>query len=142
MNPTLSEHQSLIERTLSSSFLAETPPDLRDHLLDTAELILLEARTVAYRPYEPGSGVLILSGLLRAFLIAPDGRQLTIKYGVPGDLFGIPSLVGGPLPVSVEALQETRALRLRAEDLEELAIQDGATGWRLATKSVEISATS
>jgi CRP/FNR family transcriptional regulator len=124
--------RALVEQTISRSFLAEAPRDLRDNFFETATLVVVSSGTVAYRPYEPGAGVLILSGLLRSFLIARDGRQVTVKYGVPGDLFGVPSLVGGPVPVAVEAMQETRVLRFRPEALEALIRADGPTGWRLA----------
>jgi CRP-like cAMP-binding protein len=132
MKPPFGEDQPLVDRTVASSFLAETPAPLRDRLFETAELMAVGPGTLAYRPYEPAAGVLILSGLLRSFLVAPDGRQMTVKYGVPGDLFGVPALVGGPVPVAVEAMEETRAVRFDPQALEALVRDDGATGWRLA----------
>jgi len=134
MKPDFREFASLIERTIGSSFLAETPAPLRDRLFETAGLVEAGPGTLLYRPYEPGAAVLVLSGLLRSFLVARDGRQITVKYGVPGELFGVPSLVGGPVPVAVEAMQETRALQFEAAALEALVREDGGTGWRLAAE--------
>src|SRR5262245_23686416 len=46
----------------------------------------------------------LVRGLLRVYMHASDGRQVTVRYVRPGDLLGVPALVGGPAPVFVEAI--------------------------------------
>jgi CRP-like cAMP-binding protein len=42
----------------------------------------------------------LLLGLLRVYMHASDGRQVTVRYVRVGDLLGVPALVGGPAPCS------------------------------------------
>ena len=48
--------------------------------------------------------ITVLDGLLRVYMHAGDGRQVTVRYARAGDLLGVPSLVGGPAPVFVQAI--------------------------------------
>ena len=43
-------------------------------------------------------------GLLRVYMHASDGRQVTVRYVRPGDLLGVPALIAGPAPVFVQAV--------------------------------------
>jgi len=51
---------------------------------------------------------IVLSGRLRAFSEAANGRQITYGIYGPGEYLGEMSLDGGPRSASVEALEETR----------------------------------
>ena len=51
-------------------------------------------------------GVLV-RGLLRVYMHASDGRQVTVRSVRPGDVLGAPALVGGPAPVFVQALTDS-----------------------------------
>jgi CRP/FNR family transcriptional regulator, cyclic AMP receptor protein len=69
-------------------FLARLSPDLIEELTSSGRpsyypkgIIISQARA--------GVGPsLVLSGILRYFLLAGDGRQITVRYLVPGDLVG------------------------------------------------------
>lgn len=69
---------------------------------------------------------------MRAYLTSSQGRQITIKYAGPGDIFGLPTLTGGPVPVSVQVLRASFGLILNPQSLEPLGISEPAVGWRLA----------
>src|SRR6188472_3906069 len=47
---------------------------------------------------------ILLHGLLRVYMLAGDGRQVTVRYVRSGDLLGVPALVAGPAPVFVQAV--------------------------------------
>jgi CRP-like cAMP-binding protein len=46
----------------------------------------------------------VLEGLLRVYMHASDGRQVTVRYAREGGLVGVPALIGGPAPVFVQAV--------------------------------------
>jgi len=69
-------------------FLARLAPDLAEEVVRTGRLASYPAGTVISTSREESGPALVVSGSLRYFLSAPDGRQLTIRYLLPGDLVG------------------------------------------------------
>ena len=69
-------------------FLARLSPDLVDELVQTARLASYPTGTAIFSPREETGPSVVVSGSLRYFLATPDGRQLTIRYLLPGDLVG------------------------------------------------------
>ena len=51
----------------------------------------------------------MMHGLLRVYMHAGDGRQVTVRYVRAGDLLGAPALIGGPAPVFVQAVRQVAA---------------------------------
>src|SRR5262245_24895021 len=43
----------------------------------------------------------VLAGLLRVYMLAGDGRQVSVRYVRAGDLLGVPAVIAGPAPVFV-----------------------------------------
>jgi len=75
---------------------------------------------------------LVVSGLARAFLSASDGRTVTIRYMRTGELLGIPIIVGGPIPASIQMVTNAELLVLNVRTLRELGRNEPAVGWILA----------
>ena len=69
-------------------FLGRLSPDLAEEVLQSGRLASYPAGTVISSSREESGPALVVSGSLRYFLSAPDGRQLTIRYLLPGDLVG------------------------------------------------------
>lgn len=69
---------------------------------------------------------LVVSGLIRMIVHAPDGRSIAVRYCRRGSLIGIASLFapGFRLPVSVETLTSVELLDLRPDVVTELAAAD------------------
>ncbi len=67
----------------------------------------------------------ILSGSVRVFRINADGREQTLIHLPQGDVFNLPTvfLVGGRAPASVTALEDTRLLLIKREDLHRLVTE-------------------
>src|SRR5262245_29527107 len=79
--------------------------------IDTIESLIAGGRVV---DFPPGGSVyaeadaerlaVMLHGLLRVYMHAGDGRQVTVRYVRAGAVLGAPALIGGPAPVFVQAV--------------------------------------
>lgn len=78
----------------------------------------------------------IVDGLLRVYMHASDGRQVTVRYVRPGDLLGVPALVGGPAPVFVQAMTPVTAFFFDVARVKRAARGDAAIAWAFAEESV------
>ena len=69
---------------------------------------------------------LLIDGLLRIYVVAPDGRSLTIRYLRRGDVAGVASLftTDYTTPGSIQALVDSEVLSLRARDVIDLSERD------------------
>jgi CRP/FNR family cyclic AMP-dependent transcriptional regulator len=79
---------------------------------------------------------LVTRGLLRVYMHASDGRQVTVRYVRPGDLLGGPALVGGPAPVFVQAMTPGSAFFFDAAAVKRAARRDPAIAWAFAEEAV------
>jgi CRP/FNR family cyclic AMP-dependent transcriptional regulator len=69
---------------------------------------------------------LLVSGLVRVFVLAPDGRTLTVRYVRPGGLMGALSLYAPEyaLPATTQAVVESRVLAFPAAAVTQAAATD------------------
>ena len=79
---------------------------------------------------------MIVRGLLRVYMDASDGRQVTVRYVRAGDLLGVPALVGGPAPVFVQAIAAGSAFFFDVARVKRTARSDAAIAWAFAEESV------
>jgi CRP/FNR family transcriptional regulator, cyclic AMP receptor protein len=120
------------QRAIAASLLAGLPAPLRARVLTGALPVDLPAGGAIYRDEEDPRCFLIVAGLVRIVLSAPDGRTLTIRYARAGELLGVPTIIGGPVPVSGELVTNTRLIMLNARVLRHLGQTEPAVGWLLA----------
>jgi CRP/FNR family transcriptional regulator, cyclic AMP receptor protein len=68
----------------------------------------------------------VVSGLVRAYVTAADGRTMTVRYCRPGALIGVVSLFASPfsLPATLQAVTDTELLALRASLVRTAADRD------------------
>jgi CRP/FNR family transcriptional regulator len=78
----------------------------------------------------------MMRGLLRVYMHAGDGRQVTVRYVRVGDLLGVPALIGGPAPVFVQAVTHGTAFFFNIDRVKRAARSDAALAWALAEESV------
>jgi CRP/FNR family cyclic AMP-dependent transcriptional regulator len=124
--------QTAIEDAIARSVLRELPPSLRKSLTQEAIPVDLPAgTTLYYEEDEPRCG-LVISGLIRVYMISPDGRQITVRYVRAGGLLGIAALVGGPAPVSVQILTDAALLMLNVRTLQSSGQTEPRVGWLFA----------
>src|SRR4029079_16750422 len=79
---------------------------------------------------------IMMRGLLRVYMHAGDGRQVTVRYVRAGDLVGAPALIGGPAPVFVQAVTDGRAFFFDIDRVKRAARSDASLTWALAEESV------
>jgi CRP/FNR family cyclic AMP-dependent transcriptional regulator len=103
-------------RALAASHLRNVPPDLINELLSDAVRLRVPAGAMIRYEGQPGPHVeLVIDGLIRVYLSAPDGRTLTIRYGRRGALLGTLSLFlhGYSMPGGNQALVDSQLLTFR-----------------------------
>lgn len=123
-----------------SEDLAPRQPSLIDRLRDEdRSRVLLHARRRALKPGEslfaqgdPHDGIVIVeSGRIRSFYIAPSGREITLAYWFPGNFIGGPDVFGGGTHMwAAVAVQKSEVTTLPGRPLRDLAatIPDLALG--------------
>ena len=116
-----------LESAVLASHLRELPADVIDDLMAGAVRLKIPASSVNHREGE-GAPVLelVVSGLVRVFVTAPDGRTMTVRYCRPGALLGVMSLFipGFALPAAVQALVDAEVLALSPGVARRAAAQD------------------
>jgi CRP/FNR family transcriptional regulator, cyclic AMP receptor protein len=121
-----------INEAFANSGFAELPPALRETLTQEAIHVELPAgTTLYYEEDEPRCG-LMLTGLIRAYMTSPDGRQITVRYAHAGELLGIAAIVGGPAPVSVQILTDAALLMFNVRALQAMGQREPKVGWLFA----------
>src|SRR5689334_24111909 len=121
-----------VEDALAHSFLARLPPEVRDGLHAEGERADYPAGTTVYRAGSDPRAALVVRGLLRVYLAAAEGRQVTVRYARPGAVLGIAGLVGGPASTSVQAVEPSSVLRISARTLITAARRDPRVSWAIA----------
>jgi CRP/FNR family transcriptional regulator len=126
------------------SFMSTFPPHLTAELLADARESVVKAGDFLYRGAEHAEIAilaLIADGLVRTFIRAENGRQVTTRYAWPGDVVGAQAAVLASLDdqrtrdlwrmqgghtLHAEALRDTRVLNLPPARFLELAQTDAA----------------
>jgi CRP/FNR family transcriptional regulator len=103
-----------------------------EHVLrDLAETVP-EARLLAgHMLYDPEVTVLG-SGLVRAFIANPTGRQLTVAYSRPGHTLALAHLAGRRYPTAFQALEDSQAIVIGNDRAVELQDAHPGLGWAAA----------
>jgi CRP/FNR family transcriptional regulator len=107
-------------------FLTTLPPAASARLLADAVRMDVPAGGTVYRDEEIGRAIIVLHGLLRLYMRAPDGREVTIRYTRPGEIVGLALVIGGPAPVSIQAVTGASLVALRIDVLRGLLETDPA----------------
>jgi CRP/FNR family cyclic AMP-dependent transcriptional regulator len=121
-----------VATAVERSFLAALPADSSRDILAGAIRLEVPAASVIYRDADAPQVALVVAGLIRVYLTSDDARQLTVRYARAGDLLGIPTLFGGPVAVSSQALTDASLLVLNHAHISALARADPRLSWALA----------
>ena len=109
-----------------ADFFADLPEPARTRLLAEAIQINVPAGALVYRDNERPRVILVIDGLLRVFLRSPDGREVTARYVRKGEVAGLPLVVGGPGPESIQAMTHACLAALRVDQVRSLLASDPA----------------
>ena len=109
---------------LGGGFLFALPRDAAERLLAEAIRINVPAGGLIYRDDESPRLIVVIKGLLRVFLTSADGRQVTVRYARSGDVAGLVLVIGGPAPMSIQAMTSSLVLALRVDLLRAMLARD------------------
>ena len=104
-----------VRAAVLKSHLRELPLDVVEEVLTGAVRMKIPAGSVTHREGELAPHLeLVISGVVRGFVTAPDGRTMTVRYARPGALIGAVSLFARPftMPAATQALVDAELLRL------------------------------
>src|SRR5262245_51902723 len=115
---------------------ASVPITTIESLIEGGRIVEFPARHVVYTEADTERLAVVLQGLLRVYMHASDGRQVTVRYVRAGELLGVPALVAGPAPVFVEAVAAGAAFFFDVARVKRAAHHDASLAWALAEESV------
>jgi CRP/FNR family cyclic AMP-dependent transcriptional regulator len=104
-----------VRSALSKSHLRELSPTALQELLREAVRRTIPAGSVTHREGENAPHLeLVISGIVRVFVTAPDGRTMTIRYCRSGALLGALSLFTTDfvMPATAQALVDVELLKM------------------------------
>ncbi|NUT36320.1 MAG: Crp/Fnr family transcriptional regulator [Hamadaea sp.] len=107
-----------VRAAVMRSHLHELPPEVLDALVAGAVRTKIPAGAVTHREGDPAPHLeLVISGVVRAFVTAPDGRTMTVRYCRLGALIGAVSLFATrfTMPTATQALVDAELLKMSPE---------------------------
>ncbi|WCB91761.1 hypothetical protein DSM104299_00438 [Baekduia alba] len=109
-------------------------PEVSARLLEGTRVESTPAGSVVLRGGNPNDQavVLVVAGLVRAFVHSRDGRQATARYAAEGEIVGLPPLLAETMPIMVSAVTDTLLVRLPTERFKAMASRDAALAWATA----------
>jgi len=115
---------------------ASLPIETIESLVERGRVTEFPAGQTVYAEADAVGLAVVLQGLLRVYMHASDGRQVTVRYVRAGDLLGVPALVGGPAPVFVQAVVSGAAFFFAIDRVARMARTDASVAWAFAEEAV------
>ena len=102
-------------------------------LADKIEIKEVRRRQVIYLPGDPGAAVYFVnSGRVKVSKVTRDGKELTLAYRMPGEVFGETCLIdGGPREEMAEAMENALITEVERSEFERLLQTHAVLGYRL-----------
>lgn len=116
-----------VQDAVRASHFRDLPSGVLDELFDGAIRSKVAAGSVAHRALEEDQYIeLVITGVIRIFVTAPDGRTMTIRYCRSGELLGAMSLFSDEFtePATKQALVDTQLLKMSPGKVRDLAHRD------------------
>ncbi|MFW6205498.1 MAG: Crp/Fnr family transcriptional regulator [Actinomycetota bacterium] len=115
-----------VRGAVARSHLRDLPPDVLETLFAVAMRRRVPAGAVTHWEGEQAPHLeLVVSGLVRVLVAAPDGRTMTVRYCRPGAMMGALLLFGEhPMPANTQALVDTELLILSPSVVRGMARRD------------------
>lgn len=104
-----------VRAAVEASHLRSLPDTVADRLTAGARRLRVDAGSIVHREGDGTAHLdLVVSGLVRVFVTALDGRTMTVRYVRSGGLLGAVSLFASPfvLPATIQAVTDADLLRL------------------------------
>jgi CRP-like cAMP-binding protein len=113
--------------------LADLHHDVLQRLVEKVTLTEVRRRRVVYLPGDPGQAVYFVNGgRVKISKVTRDGKELTLAYRGPGEVFGELVLIdGGPREEMAEAMENALITEIERGEFERLIQREGMVGYRL-----------
>jgi CRP-like cAMP-binding protein len=113
--------------------LADLGHDVLQRLVGNVTLTEVRRRRVVYLPGDPGTAVYFVNGgRVKISKVTRDGKELTLAYRGPGEVFGELVLIdGGPREEMAEAMENALITEIDRNEFERLVQREGMIGYRL-----------
>lgn len=129
-----------VPAAIAASALTELPEKLIEELTSGATRHRVEAGDTVYREGDAVPHLeLVLTGLVRVYVTAPDGRTMTVRYCRPGSLLGAATLFASDfsMPASIQAMVSSDLLAMRPSVVVRLAQHDVRVAGALLVETSE-----
>ncbi len=113
--------------------LADLAADALSRLAEKVEMKEIRRRQVLFLPGDPGGAVFFVNGgRVKVSKVTRDGKELTLAYRAPGDIFGETCLIdGGPREEMAEAMENALVTEIERGEFERLLQSQALLGYRL-----------
>ena len=114
--------------------LTDLASDALSRLAEKVEMKEIRRRQVLYLPGDPGAAVFFVNGgRVKVSKVTRDGKELTLAYRAPGDIFGETCLIdGGPREEMAEAMENALVTEIERGEFERLLQGHAMLGYRLS----------
>ncbi len=129
----MSDERQTIQHLKKIELLSGVSPDLLATLASKITLHEVRRRRVIFLPGDPGTSVYFLnSGRVKISRVTRDGKELTLCYLDPGEVFGELCLVdGGPREDMAEAMENALISEVPREEYLKLLERNAIIGARM-----------
>ncbi len=102
-------------------------------LAEKVELREMRRRQVIYLPGDPGQSVFFINGgRIKISKVTRDGKELTLAYRGPGEIFGELTIVeGGPREEMAEAMESALVTELDRTEFDKVLKAESSVGYKL-----------
>jgi CRP/FNR family cyclic AMP-dependent transcriptional regulator len=114
----------MVLQVIRGGFFSTLPRPAAVRLLAEGIRINVPAGSLVYQEEESPRVILVVNGLLRVFLTSAGGRQVTVRYARSGDVAGLVMVLGGPVPMSIQAMTSSLLVALRVASLRAMLATD------------------
>jgi CRP-like cAMP-binding protein len=113
--------------------LADLTGDTLGQIADLVEMKEIRRRQVIYLPGDPGSAVYVVNGgRVKVSKVTRDGKELTLAYRGPGEVFGEACLIDGqPREEMAEAMENALVTEIERSQFEKLLSTQASLGYRM-----------
>jgi CRP-like cAMP-binding protein len=113
--------------------LADLNAETLGHIADVVEMKEIRRRQVIYLPGDPGSAVYVVNGgRVKVSKVTRDGKELTLAYRGPGEVFGEACLIdGSPREEMAEAMENALVTEIERAQFEKLLSTQASLGYKL-----------
>jgi CRP/FNR family transcriptional regulator len=126
-----------LRAVVGRGFLGRLTPDLIEELVQSSHSAWYPVGTILGPAPEGFGPALVLAGRLRFYLSAPEGRQLTVHYALPGDIVGTVVRDQSPVVARLEVLRPATLLHLDEEHVKWLVGRNAALANAMLQETIE-----